>query len=148
MLDTILSGLKGSVTEDLISKVGLSPDMLDDVMSITGQVATKEVSKNMLSGAASTVMNLFSDKANNDDANGLQDNITTGIVSGLVSKLGIDSSMANQITAVVVPALMSMISSKNSETADDDASPITKIFGMVGGDSKGGIGDVLGGFFK
>ncbi len=148
MIDTILSGLKGSVTEDLTSKIGLSPDMLDDVMSITGQVATKEVSKNMLSGAASTVMNLFSDKENNNDANGLQDNITSGIVAGLISKLGIDSSMANQITAVVVPALMSIISSKNSETPDDDSSPITKIFDMVGGDSKGGIGDVLGGFFK
>jgi len=60
MLDQLLSGLKGSVAGDLVDKIGIPTDKIDDVLQVTGEVATKEVAKEAVSGGMGNLMNLFS----------------------------------------------------------------------------------------
>jgi len=153
MLDQILNGLKSQVGNEIQQKAGVSSNMLDDIMKITGQVATKEVSKEMLGGNLETVMNLFSSGDNSSQANSLQSNIVNGLVGNFTEKLGLNKDTATTITSIVIPALMKMIANKNSETADDDASPLMDLFNTAtGGDNSsnplgGLIGKTIGGFF-
>ena len=92
-------------------------------------------------------MNLFSTSENNSNASSLQENIASGIVTNLITKIGIDESMAKAATSFILPMVMEKITGKNSETPDDDASPITSLFGLAGGDSDAGIMGTLGKLF-
>lgn len=155
MLDQILKGLKDQVGNEVQQKTGVSSNMLDDILKITGDVATKEVSKEMLSGNLDSVMNLFSNKDNTSQANSLQNNIMNNMIGGFVEKLGLNPQTASMVTSIIIPALMNMVTNKNSETADTDASPLMDLFNTAvgGGSSKsnnplgGLIGKTLGGLF-
>lgn len=145
MLDQLLQGLQGQLGQELQEKAGVNSDSVSKIMELAGGVATKEVAKEMMGGGLSNVMNLFSNSQNNSGANALQSNITNGLLSGLVSKLGFDESKANMITTMVIPAIMNLVTKKNSETPADDASPIEALFG---GNKGGGIGGLISGFLK
>lgn len=145
MLEQLLQGLQGQVGKEVQDKIGVDSDMMSKIMSIAGGAASSQVSKEMKNGGISTVMNLFSNQENNASANSLQSNITNSIVSSLVEKLGFDNSKASMITSMVLPAIMNMVTQKNSETPDNDSSPIEALFG---GQKKSIITSLLGGLFK
>jgi len=59
--------------------------------------------------------------------------------------------MATMAANFIVPKVVELVSGKNSETPDDDSSPISSLFGLVGGGSSkedDGIMGKLGGFFS
>lgn len=145
MLDQLLEGLQGQMGQEVQDKAGVDSDMMSKIMKMAGGVATEQVGKEMLGGGMSTVMNLFSGSDNNSGASSLQSNITNGVVSNLVEKMGFDQGKASMISTMVIPAIMNMITKKNGETADDDSSPLQSLFG---GDSGGGIAGMIGGFLK
>lgn len=147
MIDAILKTLKDQVGGQIMDKANIPADKLDDVFSVIGDSAQKEVTSQMMSGDLSSMMNLFSNSSNSGGANQLQSGITNNIVSGLIKKLGLSDSVAKSISQMVVPALIGLITKKNSETPDDDPSPLNDIFGKVTGD-KGGIGGALGSLFN
>lgn len=151
MLEMILKGLKDQVGGDLQQKAGVQSNMMDDILKITGSVATKEVSKQMLGGNLDAVMNLFSNQANNAGANSLQNNIMNGMVSSFVEKLGLSKQTASTATSIIIPVLMNLITQKNNTTPENDPSPLTDLFntqGKGGNDLLGGlIGKTLGGLF-
>lgn len=149
MLEQLINSVKSEVGSQIAAKTSLPSGKMDQVFSVIGDVTKKEVTKQMVGGNLSNVMNLFSDKPNNKDANSLQSNITSGVISNLTGKLGLSPQIANTISSIAIPALINMITKKNNATADDDPSPLNDIFGTLG---KGGLGDaakgMLGGLFK
>ncbi|MGB0885763.1 MAG: DUF937 domain-containing protein [Chitinophagales bacterium] len=145
MLEQLLQGLQGQVGKEVQEKAGVDSDMMSQIMQLAGGVATKEVGKEMMSGGLDTVMNLFSNNSNSSNANSLQTNITTGVVNSLVEKLGFDQGKASMITAIVIPAIMNLVTQKNNETPETDSSPLNSLFG---GKEGGGIADMIGGFLK
>jgi uncharacterized protein YidB (DUF937 family) len=145
MLDTILGQLKNEVGPKLQSEAGVDSSQMDGIMGVVQSVAGEKIGKSLMGDGLSSVMNLFSDKPNTTQADTLQSDITGGIVSGLVEKLGFSSEKATSITSTIVPIIINLITKKNSETPDDDASPLTDLFG--GGDL-GGLADKVGGFFN
>ncbi len=149
MLDQLIKSLKSEVGGQLISQANLPAGSIDKVFSVIGDVTKKEVTDQMLGGNLSDVMNLFSNKPNNNGANLLQSNISSGVISGLVSKLGISPAMSKTIAAVAIPALINLITQKNNTTPDNDPSPLNDLFGGAGGGGLGGIAKgLLGGLFK
>lgn len=150
MLEQLISSLKSDVGGQIASETKLPSGTMDKVFSVIGDVTKKEVTNQMTGGNISNVMNLFSNKPNNKDADSLQSNITSGVISDLTSKLGISSDMSAKIASIAIPALISMISSKNSSTPDDDPSPLNDIFGSVVKSQlkSGGVKSILGKFFS
>lgn len=150
MLEQIINSVKSEVGGQIAGKTNLPSGTIDKVFSVIGDVTKKEVAGQMLGGNLSNIMNLFSDKPNNDAANLIQSNISSGVLSGLTSKLGLSPQIANTIIAIAIPAIIKMVTRKNSTTPDDDPSPLNEIFGgsdkggMIGGIAKG----MLGGLFK
>lgn len=144
MFENILSNLKSEVGSQILGKTNLPPDKLDGVMSIIGDVTKKEVTGQMFGGNLSTVMNLFSNQTNTTAADQLQTRISSGVLGNLVKKLGLSENLAKTIAQVAIPAIISLITKKNSETPDDDPSPLNEIFGQRGGGLGGLLGKVLG----
>ncbi|NCC73753.1 MAG: hypothetical protein EOM06_10185 [Sphingobacteriia bacterium] len=148
MIETILKSLKSEVGDKILSNADIPSDKLDGVFSVIGDVASKEVTGKMMGGDLSTVMNLFSKQTNNSSANLLQNNIISGVVSGLVSKLGLSKQVSNTIANIAVPALINLITKKNSETPDDDPSPLNEIFGSIMSGNQKSSGNMLGNMAK
>src|SRR5690554_2414563 len=149
MIEEFLGKLKSEVGGQISGQTDLSSSKMDGVFSVVGDVVKKEATKEMLGGNISGLMDLFSDKPNSASGNQIQSNMFSGIVSDLVSKLGLSKSQSQTITEIALPALISMISKKSSGSSKDTGSVLTDMFG---GDDKGGIGgmakDLLGGFLK
>ncbi|HLV92604.1 MAG TPA: hypothetical protein VKX34_05730 [Aequorivita sp.] len=149
MIEEFLGKLKSEVGGQISGQTDVSSSKMDGIFSVVGDVVKKEATKEMLGGNISGLMDLFSDKPNSASGNQIQSNMFSGIVSDLVSKLGLSKSQSQTITEIALPALISMISKKSSGSSKDTGSVLTDMFG---GDDKGGIGgmakDLLGGFLK
>jgi hypothetical protein len=141
MIENLIEGLKDQIGGQILDKTDVKSNQLPDILSVIGDATKGEVKNSMLDGGLDTVMNLFSNKPNNSGANLLQSNITQGIVSGLIQKIGLNSSTASTIAGVAVPLLMNLITKKNNETPEDDSSPLNALFG--GNDSMGNLGGNL-----
>lgn len=141
MIENLLEGLKDQIGSQILDKTDVPSDQLPGILSVIGNSTKTEVKNSMLDGGLGTVMNLFSNKPNNAGADLLQSNITQGIVTGLIQKIGLKSSTASMIAGIAVPLLMDMITKKNNETPEDDPSPINALFGDD--DAQGGLGGNL-----
>lgn len=148
MIDDLIAGIKDQVAGKLQQEEGVSPDQVDGIMDVVKDVSQEKIGGELLSGNLGGVMNLFSDQPNTQEADSLQTNLTSGIMEGLIGKLGIDRSKASSIVNTVAPILIGFLTNKNNETAADDASPLTD---LLGGGNSGGLGgiakDALGGLF-
>jgi predicted butyrate kinase (DUF1464 family) len=149
MIEKLIGSLKSEVGGKILSQTNLPAGNLDKVFSIIGDVAKKEVTGKMMGGDLSTVMNLFSNKPNNKGADLLQNAITGGVITNLVSKLGLSKEMSGMIAQIAVPALINMITKKNSTTPDSDPSPLQDLFGGKGKSDLGSLAKgMLGKFLK
>src|SRR4030043_637742 len=128
MIENLIKGLKDQLGDQILTKTDVKPNQLKNIFSVIGNATKSEVKNSMMSDGLGTVMNLFSNKPNNSQANVLQSNIANSIVSGLISKLGLSHSTASLISQIAVPALMNLVTKKNNETPEDDPSPIKEIF--------------------
>lgn len=149
MLENLLKELKSEVGGQIAAQTKLPAGNMDKVFSVIGDVTKTEVTKQMMGGSLTDVMNLFSKQQNNMGADLLQSNITSGVVAGLVSKLGISRELSGSVAAIAVPALVNLITKKNSVTPDDDPSPLNSMFGAAAKQGLGGVAkNLLGKFLK
>jgi uncharacterized protein YidB (DUF937 family) len=132
MLEQLINSLKSEMGGQIAGQTNLQSGHLDQIFSIIGNVAKKEVAGHMLQGKLSEVMNLFSKSPNSEGANQLQSNISSGVISDLTSKLGLSPAMAGNIASTALPALLEKITNHNSTTPDDDPSPLHELFGTGG----------------
>ncbi|MGB4204009.1 MAG: hypothetical protein WBJ84_00125 [Bacteroidales bacterium] len=160
MLENIIKSLQSELGDQVVQKTGISSSNLDSVFSIIGDVTKKEVTGQMMSGNLSTLTNLFSKDKKTSAANSLQNNIIAGVITNLISKLGLSKDVADMIAKLTVPTLVDMITNKSAGSSGGGASVLTDIFGsFMGGsqpagkkDTGGSVADmaknILGGFLK
>lgn len=149
MLEQVISSLKTELGGQLTNQSDVPSGNLDQIFSEIGNVVHKEVAGHILRGNLSDVMNLFSRGENSTGANQLQTNISSGIVSNLIGKLGLSPDTAGNIASTVLPGLIEKITAHNSTTPDDDPSPLHNLFGTGGNsDILGTAKNLLGGFLK
>jgi hypothetical protein len=150
MLEQLINSLKSEVGGQLVSQTNLPAGQLDKVLSIIGHETKKEVDGQMVGGNLSDLMNLFSDNPNNEGANNLQSNISSGVISNLTSQLGLSPEISKNIAAIALPVLVKMITERNNTTPEDDPSPLNDLFGGTGKDALlGGVAkNLLGKFFS
>lgn len=143
MIDAIMNQLKQQVGGELQQNENVSGAELNGIFEVVKEQATGKIGENLLDQGLDGVMSLFSKNDNNKQADSLQASITGGIVDSLQKKLGFSGAKATGIVAIIMPYLLRLLTEKNSETPDDDPSPIKDILGG----SLGSIGDKLGGLF-
>lgn len=147
MIDSIIQSLASKTGQELVSNIGIPPNLLDDLFKITGNVAEDEIKNQISKGGLDTVMNLFSKGKNNSFADQLQNNLVSNLVANFISKLGLSESLSRQAANLIVPTLINLVTKENEKTPSHDTSPIQSIF-SIGGKDADGLGSMLKGFFK
>lgn len=147
MISTVINALRDSVSGELKSKAGASEDQLPAIFDEIGKVTKEKLGGEVASGNLDSLMNLFSKKENTSAASGIRASLTSGIISSLAGKFGMDEAQAGKIANIVIPKLISLITHKNDETPDSDSSFLS---GMLSGDKDDMLGKAkgaLGGLF-
>ena len=150
MIEELMSSLKSQVGDKVQQSGNFSTEKTGKIFSVIGDAAKKQVTKQMLTGNFSDVMNLFSKNPNTKGADNLQNGISSEVISSLTKKLGLPADVSKNIAGIVLPAMISLITKKNSKTPDDDPSPLNEIFGSITGkEISGGMAkNILGKFLK
>ncbi len=125
MIESLLGTLKSQVGEQLTSKTKLPASNLDDVFSVIGNVVKKETTKQLTGGNLSNILGLFSDKTNSKTSKQLGVNLNTGVVSDLISKLGISPKLAKEIAAIAIPSLIALITKSTKPAASTKSTKAT-----------------------
>ena len=143
MFDQIISSLKEQAGSELMNNLGLNEQQKNESIS-----AAADSAKEVLSGGdgfgMDDVMNLFSSAKNSAGADGIIRQIGTVLLSKLIGQVGLDSSKASGVSAMLLTMLTNMITEKSGGNAD-------MLKGLLGGNG-GGIADaakgMLGNLFK
>ena len=140
MIEGIIDAVKGEVVDALTSKLNLEGTQIDSVLNSSQEAVEKTVSEEASSNGIDTLLNLFSEKDNNDSANSLLSSLGGNLLSSLGNN-GFDSGTSSQIKDIVLPLVMSFISKK----VGGDSSNLTGLLGgLLGGASNNKGGDLLG----
>ncbi len=140
MIDDVINNWKGDIGGSLMEKFGLDSNQKDKALDSTKETITEKISSAASGDGLSGIMNLFSSNDNDDDGNSMLSEITSSLSGKFSSQLGVDSEKSGGITSMIMEKVTSMFGDKLGGKFE-----IGDLLGMIGGgDSKGGIGGILG----
>lgn len=141
MLDQLIQSAQQQLSPQL-EQLGVQPSQLNGIFNVAQDSLTDGLKSQASSGGLDSVFSLFNGQGGNLQSNSIVSSLSNGFVSSLVSKLGIDQSMASKISSVVVPFVMQKFAGSETGSA---ASP-TDLADKLGlGDISSSLGNLLGG---
>jgi hypothetical protein len=148
MFDSIFESITDQVGDQFSKQLGLNKEQSAEALESTAE-ATMEVASSQLSaGNVGALMNLFSNKENDEGGNSIQTQIASAIVQKLDGKMGFTSSQIQGVIDIALPMVMKFIGAKNDETPDDDDSSLKDMFGGAAESFvRGKASGLLGKFF-
>ncbi len=146
MIDTIISSIKGEITEKLTGDLGVPANNVDDTLSVAKDSIFDTLKGEASGGNLSGIMNMISGGGNISN-NPLVTGMVSNMVGGLTSKLGFDSSKASSIATFIIPFIMQKFSNKAQEDNMDEGDISKMLMGGLMGNMKDKLGGALGGIF-
>lgn len=147
MLDKILDLVKDQAMDAITNNSKVPAEKKDAAIETTTNAIADGLKDQLASGNISNIMALFG--GDSKGSNALSKSIQESVVSALAEKVGLSKSVAATIASTVVPALISLVTKKNSDSKDSfDLGSILESFTGGGSGKKssgGGLLDMLGG---
>src|SRR5690606_593854 len=141
MLDKLLKLADGPLQELLASK-GVNPKSATAVEETFLEVIQKQASSGNFDG----VMEIFSGKETEPDGP-TANHLKGDLVSGLSSKLGIDSQTAVSIATAALPILLNLFNKKVNDAPQPNEEIQKSVVKNMQSDDGGGLGGVLSSIF-
>lgn len=176
MLDSIINAVKGQAISMLTEKTGVNANQAEQAVPMAKDSITDGITSAMGSGNLGGILDMVKQAASSGasagNPGGLVQNtvyqgIATNFISKLTGKLGLSPSIAQQVSAFVLPMIMSKLAGKTREAGDTDdidqgsllstlgldaGGILGKATDLLGGNDKdqsgGGLGGALGGLLK
>jgi hypothetical protein len=135
MLDALFSSVKGELMVELGSKFNLDSSQGEKVAKVTKESVKSALSKELASGNVGDNLQLLNGVAS-IKSNPIVSNAVGNLVSSLMSKVGLSSTMATSISNYVVPFVLNKIAAKKPSDGFD----ISSLTELISG-SENGLGD-------
>jgi len=142
MLDQLIQTAQQQLGPQL-EQIGVQPSQLGDIFNVAQDSLTDGLQKEAVGGGLDSVFSLFNGQGGNLQSNSIVSSLSNGFVSSLVSKLGIDQSLASKISGVVVPFIMEKFAGSETGSASSPTDLADKL--GFGGDITSSLGGLLGG---
>jgi hypothetical protein len=141
MLDQLIQTAQQELGPKL-EQLGVKPEQIGSVFNVAQESVTGGLKNEVLGGGLDSVFSLFNGQGGHLQSNSIVSSLSDNFISSLVSKLGLDPSLASKISGVVVPFVMEKFA--GSETGS--ASSPTDLADKLGfGDISNTLGNLLGG---
>lgn len=146
MLDNIISLVKQQVSGAITNNAQIPEDKKTAVVETTTSTIISELKDHLTPDNLSSIVSLFgSGSGNTTPGNVMTNSIQNSVVSALSQKVGLSPTIANTIASTVVPAIMGLISKKDSDP--NDSFNLKSLVESFAGSDKGGILGKIGGLF-
>ena len=155
MLDKLFESFGGDVIKDLTDKAGITVDQAKDVLPIAQESIQSGLLEQVTSGNISGILGMFNSGSSMSE-NPIFGSIKSMFLSGIMSKLGLPSSVANLVAGEGLEGIMSNLTGalkgNDGEVSEDG---IMDKLGLSGGGIgdlaknllKDKLGDITGGLF-
>ena len=140
MFEQLMNLVKQNSGEAIINNPAVPNEQNEEVMS-TASGSIMDTLKGMMSGGgASSVLNLFNNQNSNADVSNhpVTQNVSSNLVSTLMSKFGIGGDKAGGIASMLIPMVMSKLVSKTNDS-NDSSFDIQGIFNSLSGNKTSGM---------
>ncbi|GAL84756.1 hypothetical protein Fleli_2897 [Sporocytophaga myxococcoides] len=145
MLDQIIQLGKNHLSDTLMNKEKLTSKQVNDTFDLAKGSFFDTLKDQALSGNLSQIKDLFN--GNSSAGGSLSTLASNKLAEQLSSRLNMSQTQARSIANIVIPALISKFSSKETGTANS-SEDLLKLFGINAGNMLGGLSSKLGGFFS
>lgn len=140
MIKELISSALKNEGSGLLSEIGLTPDKNEKVLDLAKDNILSGISDSFTSGNINAITQSFSGGASST----LVQNIISNYGYGLISKLGLNETMAKTVSNTLIPMVFNYIGNKNDAPTDNDEG-VKRLLGDIVGD---GLTDKLGGILK
>lgn len=140
MFDQLMNLVRQHSGEAIINNPAVPNEQNEEVMS-TASGSIMDTLKGMMGGGgASSVLNLFNNQNNNADVSNhpVTQNVSSNLVSTLMSKFGIGGDKAGGIASMLIPMVMSKLVSKTNDS-NDSSFNLQGIFNSLSGNKTSGM---------
>ena len=146
MLDNIISLVKDQAFNAITNNAQIPEDKKDAAVETTTSTIVNELKDHLTPANISSIVSLFgSGSGNTTPANTMTSSIQNSVVSALSQKVGLSPAIASTIASTVVPAIIGLISKKDSDP--NDSFNVKSLVESFAGHDKGGILGKLGSLF-
>lgn len=139
MFDQLMNLVKQHSGDAIINNPAVPNEQNEEVMSTTSGSIMDSLKGMMGDGGAASVLNLFNQNNSADITNHpVTQNVSSNLITTLMSKFGLDSDKAGGIASAVIPMVMSKLVSKTN-ASNDSSFDLQGIFNSLSGDKTSGI---------
>lgn len=133
MLEQLFSLIQNEGQTDIVNNPEIPNEFNNQAVGLATESIFSQLQGTLANGGLQDVMGLFSGKSQISGSNPLVHNISQGLISNLMNKLGITSAAAQRIAASLIPVVLEKLVSKTNDPNDN------------GFDINGILGSLLGG---
>ena len=149
MFEQLLQLVKQNAGESIINNPAVPNEQNEEVIN-TASTSIMDTLKGLMNGGqSSNLLNLFNNQNSNNDVTNhpVTQNVSTNLISTLMSKFGMDSNKAGGIASTLIPLVMNNLVSKTNDS-NDNSFNLQGIIGSLTGKNTNGmdIGSLLSQF--
>lgn len=147
MLDEILETLKNQAGPDLMNKIGLNEQQTQGSINAAAD-SVKQVIGGGDGFGLDDMLNLFSEAKNNQNADGILNDIGKVFNNKLSGEVGLNAQQSGGVQSLILPMIMNLLGGKVGGNANKFQSLISSFMGGQGGGIANAAGGMLKGLFK
>ena len=140
MFEQLMDLVKQNSGEAIINNPAVPNEQNEEVMHAASGSIVDTLKGMMGGGGAASVLNLFNNQNSGADVSNhpVTQNVSSNLVSTLMSKFGISGDKAGGIASMLIPIVMSKLTSKTNDS-NDSSFNIQGIFNSLSGNKTGGM---------
>ncbi len=158
MLDNLFNSIGGDVVSNLTEKAGISMDQAKQILPIGQETLQSGLMEQVTSGNIGDIVGMFNSGGGDLQSNGLFGSLKGMFMQNIMSKVGLDESVAGAVAGTGMESMISNITGMVGGAGNVTEDSLKEGLGMGGGiadiagnmlkDKLGdGIGGAIGGLF-
>ncbi|MCP9236404.1 DUF937 domain-containing protein [Lewinella sp. JB7] len=153
MLDSIIDAIEGQVVSTLTERTGVNADQAEASVPLAKESITEGITSAISGGNFSSILNMVERASGKGSTGGsltsnvVYQNIAGNFVQKLTARLGLPEGIAQQVSSVALPFIMSKIAGKTREAGSTDEVDQGSLMSVLGLDTGNLLGKAAGGLF-
>jgi len=145
-----MSLVQGQVADTVAGVAGIPEDKKEQAVETTASTIVESVKKYATPENIDKVMSMLNSGGHAESVIGnseMAKGVSSNVVTNLIEKVGIKPEVAQKISSMVIPAIISLFKNKVNDDNEPGFNVGSLLGALTGNKSSGGIMDMVGGLF-
>ena len=145
-----MSLVKGQVADTVAGVAGIPEEKKEQAVETTASTIVESVKKYATPENIEKMMSMLNSGGNAESVIGkseMAQGVSSNVVTNLIEKVGIKPEVAQKISSMVIPAIISLFRNKVNDENEPGFNVGSLLGSLTGNKTQGGIMDMVGGLF-